>query len=53
MIVRIKFRYGFYLFSLITETFTPGNIQENFDCEWAEVEFESSFTPARGLSVSS
>ncbi|XP_032791433.2 GATOR complex protein Iml1 [Daphnia magna] len=48
---KIKFCCGFYLFSLVSDAFSPGCVSENFDCEWAEVEFENSFPPPCASSV--
>ena len=39
--------YGFYLYTIVGEGFTPGKVVDNFDCEWAEVEFDSFFSQAR------
>lgn len=47
LIHRINFRNGFYLYTIVNEGFTPGNTQESFDCEWAEIEFDNSFSEAR------
>lgn len=48
--LRIKFYFGFYLYSMVTEGFTP-TFNGTFDCEWAEVEFDNNFSQTRGLSV--
>ena len=37
---RIGFVYGFHLYTLVVEGFTPGVLVDNFDCEWAEVKID-------------
>lgn len=40
---RIKFNHGSYLYTFASDAFTPGVVDENFECEWAEVAVDNSF----------